>query len=149
MNQTSNPIPAPVYSVVGEVCVLNHQNSQERGRSSRLWDRRGEDSIKAGVVWNSTRGSGLGARTQRKEVDMCQLGGAKKLVHDKVYWGEDLASGSVGQEASFYQAGTQNSERAVGNKMGNNQIKKDRPRRAGGREEVAAVAAPGWLAVAD
>ena len=39
----------------------------------------------------------------------------------------------MGQRASFYQAGTQNSERAVGNKMGNNQIKKDRPRRAGGR----------------
>ena len=54
------------------------------GREFQALGPQGEDSgFWLGWSGTYTRGSGLEARTQRKEVDMCQLGGAKKPVHDK------------------------------------------------------------------
>lgn len=60
--------------------------------------------------------------------------GLRNSFTTKVYWGEDLASRGVwGRELPFTRLEHRTQRGAVGNKMGNNQIKKDRPRRAGGR----------------
>lgn len=76
----------PSLQCCWEGLCINHQNSKgAEGVSSRLWDRREREDSGFWLGWSGTftRGSGLEARTQRKEVDTCQLGGAKKPVHDK------------------------------------------------------------------